>query len=120
MKITLLLSASILALAGCASAPKMGNVIPQAGGVYQVAGVGESSEVALKSALFSAETTCKAQRKRHVITGQKTQYKGVVSEDTNRTVNAAAQVIANVTGSWVPSLSNDDDYQLTLTFACEA
>lgn len=120
MKKTLLTVSTILALAGCASTPEMGNVIPQAGGIYQVAGLAESNEIALKSALYSAETTCKAQRKRHVVTGKQTKYKGTVSEDTNRSVNSAAQVLANVTGKWVPTLSNDDDYQITLTFTCEA
>jgi hypothetical protein len=119
MKITLI-AAIVLALTGCASSPQLGNVIPQAGGVYQVAGAGSTSDIAMKSALYTAETTCKPLRKRHIVTGQKTLYKGTVSEDTNRTVNNAAQVLATVTGRWVPTLSSDDDYQITLTFMCEA
>jgi hypothetical protein len=120
MKKTLAAFLALATLAGCASTPKMGNVMPLEGGIYQVDGLGSTSEIALQSALYSAETTCKDQHKRHVVTGQKTQYKGLVSQDTNRAIDSAAQVVANITGSWVPTLSNDDDHRITLTFKCEA
>lgn len=118
MKKTLVAFAAFVALAGC-STPQMGNVLPMQGGLYQVDGVGAASDDAMKSALYSADTTCKGLNKHHVITGQKTTYKGVVSQDTNRALDTAAQVLASATGKYLPSLSNDDDYRITLTFKCE-
>lgn len=121
MKKSLIIAASIAALlTGCASGPKMGNIIPQAGGVYQVVTSGESKDEALKSALFSAESTCKERKMRHVVTSQKTAYKGMVSEDANRTINKAADIASTLSGGWIPTLSNDDDYQMTLGFTCES
>lgn len=112
--------AAAIALAGCASTPRMGNVVPLAGGAYQVLGKGYTSEQALESALYSAETTCKARQRRHVITNQSTQYKGMVSEGANRAMNQAATVAAAVTKNWVPTLSSEDDYQITVGFTCES
>jgi hypothetical protein len=120
MKKVFALILTLAAVSGCASAPDIGNVIPMEGGIYQGDGMGASSESAMKSALYTAEATCKQQRKRHVIVSQKTQYKGVVSQETNRAIDGAAQALANLTGKWTPSLSNDDDYQISLTFKCES
>lgn len=109
-----------LALAGCASNPPLGNVVPQPGGVYQVTGIAESNDAAMASALYTADTTCKPLKKHHVVTGQKTEYKGIVSESTNKNVNAAADAINGLTGKILPTLSTDTDYRVTLTFMCEA
>jgi hypothetical protein len=112
--------AILASVTGCASTPDIGNVIPMEGGIYQGEGQGSSSESAMKSALYTAEATCKAQGKRHVVVSQKAQYKGVVSQETNRAIDGAAQALANITGKWTPSLSNDDDHQISLTFKCES
>lgn len=106
-------------LSGCAVSPKMGNIIPQAGGKYQVITNGASRDEALKSALFSAESTCKERDMRHIISAQSTNYKGMVSEDANKTMDRAASIVAAVTGTWIPTLSDDEDYQMTLDFSCE-
>ena len=120
MKKTIYLATLALALAGCASNPPLGNVVPQPGGVYQATGIGESNDAAMASALYTADTTCKPLKKHHVVTGQQTEYKGIVSESTNKTVNAAAEAINGLTGAVLPTLSTDDDYRVTLTFTCEA
>jgi len=120
MKKSIAFILSLAFIGGCASTPDIGNVIPMEGGIYQGDGTGPSSESAMKSALYTAEATCKQQRKRHVIVSQKTQYKGVVSKETNRTIDSAAQVLANMTGKMIPTMSNDDDYQISLTFKCES
>lgn len=120
MKKTLFVLAAFAALAGCASTPKLGNVMPMEGGVYQVDGVGGDNDEAMKSALYSAETTCKGQNKHHVVTGQKTAYKGIVSQDTNRAIDTVAQAAFAATGKILPTLSDDTDYRVTLTFKCEA
>lgn len=119
MKTIAITITALIALSGCTT-PQLGTVIPMEGGVYQVDGLSSNKDEALKSALYTAEKTCSAQRKRHIVTGQKTQYKGVVSQDTNRAIDNFAQVVANSTGKWVPTLSNDDDYRVTLSFKCDA
>jgi hypothetical protein len=116
----LLFATLAVALVGCASAPKLANVIPQPGGMYQVTGLAESKEIALKSALYSAEQTCKPLGKRHVVTAQQTAYKGIVSEGANQVVSAAASLVSAMTMSIVPTLETDEDYQVALTFQCEA
>lgn len=65
-------------VAGCASTPKMGNVIPGESGIYQVVTTGEDSDEALSSALFSAKTTCEQRHMRFVVIDQKQEYKGLV------------------------------------------
>jgi hypothetical protein len=117
---TLYLAALGVALAGCASSPKLANVIPQPGGVYQVNGIGKSNDIAMKQALYTAEQTCKPQNKRHVVTSQQAGYDGVLSESTNKAVNTAANVAANLAGAYVPTLSTNHDYRVSLTFTCEA
>lgn len=120
MKVKIFTAAlSAVIITGCASGPQMGNVIPKSGGVYQAISDGSTKQEALESALFSAESTCKARNMRHVVSGEQTKYKGVVSEETNNVVNSAQGIITAVTGQWVPTLSKDDDYQVTLTFSCE-
>ena len=109
---------AILMLAACASRQR--NVIPLEGGMYSVTGLGANSDVALRSALNSARATCKPQQKHHIVTDQTMQYKGIVSQDANRALDNAAQKIADATGRFVPTISNDDDYRLTLTFKCES
>jgi hypothetical protein len=118
MKTKLIAVTAAIILCGCAT-PELGTVIPMEGGIYQVDGLSSNKDEALKSALYTAEKTCSAQHKRHIIIGQKTQYKGVVSQDTNRAIDNIAQAVANSTGKWVPSLSNDGDYRVTLSFKCE-
>lgn len=110
----------VLGLAGCASTPPLGNVIPEAGGHYQAIGLGSSSEGAMGSALYTAEMTCKPQHMHHIVTGQQMQYKGALSEGANRAVSSVTQAVSSLTHAWVPSMSRDDDYQVILSFTCEA
>lgn len=105
-------------LAGCATS-KPANVVPMAGGTYKTTGISESEDDALKVALASAESTCGKRNMRHVVSNQETKYKGVVSEQTNRNLNKASE-LASLAGVYIPGLGGDDDYQVTLTFACEA
>lgn len=111
------LTVSALALAGCAST-KPANVVPQANGVYKVTGIAATENDALQSALKTAEATCEKRNLRHVVSDQITMYKGVVSQDTNKTVNKA-QELAVYAGLWIPTLSGDSDYEVALTFTCE-
>nr|WP_319564227.1 hypothetical protein [uncultured Rhodoferax sp.] len=120
MQIKFLALASIVAFsAGCASTPPLGNVIPQAGGSYQVISTGSTKNDALASALHTAESTCSARKMHHIVSGEQTKYKGVVSEETNTTLNKAQEIIAATTGAWLPTLSGDEDYQMTMSFSCE-
>jgi hypothetical protein len=104
---------------GCASTPKMGNIIPAEGGIYQVVTTGETKDAALESALYSAETTCKGRQMRHVVLDQSTEYKGLVTEGTNQTIDKAQEIIAATTGTFFPTLSGENDYRNTMRFKCE-
>lgn len=107
-------------IAGCSSTPKMGNVIPGEAGIYQVVTTGESNDEALSSALYSAKTTCEQRQLRFVVIDQKDEYKGMVSEGTNKTLNKVAGIVGATTGSYIPTLSGEDDYRITMRFKCEA
>ncbi len=105
-------------IVGCGSTPKMGNVIPNEGGIYQVITSAEDNESALQSALYSAETTCKNRTMRHVVLAQEVKYKGMVSESANQTINKTREIVA-FTGLWIPGLTQETDYQITMRFKCE-
>ena len=105
MKIKFIAIASFAAFAaGCASTPPLGNVIPKAGGNYQVIASGSTKQEALASVLYTAESTCSARKMRHIVSGEQTKYKGLVSEETNTTMNKAQELIAATTGAWLPTL----------------
>lgn len=115
----LVVAAGIAAfVSGCATAPA--SVIPQANGTYQVIGAGGSKKEALDSALKSADSTCAARKMRFVVKDQKATYNGVVDESTNKMIDTAANLFQSLKGSMVPTLSGEDDHQMTLTFSCEA
>lgn len=111
--------AAAVIVAGCTSTPKMGNVIPEEGGIYQVVTTGESNDTALSSALHSAKTTCEQRQSRFVVLDQKTEYKGLVSEDSNRAIDKVAGIVSAVAFIPIPTLSGDDDYRITMQFKCE-
>ena len=101
-------------LAGCASTPEMGNVIPSEGGIYQVVATGENDKEALSSALFSAKRTCDQRQMRFVVIDRREDYKGLVPEDANNVINKVSEIVP------IPTLSGDDDYRITMRFKCEA
>ncbi len=105
-------------LTACAST-KPANVVPLAAGAFRTTGFGESENEAQAAALKVAASTCSKASKRHVITAEQTKYKGVVSEATNRNLNKVGE-LASYAGAWIPGLGGDDDYEVTLTFSCEA
>jgi hypothetical protein len=105
---------------GCASSPDLGNVIPGEGGIYDVVATGEDNEEALSSALSSAKATCEQRQMRFVVIDRKEEYKGLVSEGTNNVINKAAEIVAATTATYVPTLSGEDDYRLTMRFKCES
>ncbi len=117
---SILVLACSTVLFGCStiSSPKMGNVIPQAEGKYQLVTSGTSEESALKSGLYTAETTCKKKKMTPVVTGQSNTYKGLLPEGNSKKVAVAVGVVSAVSGVRLPSLSGED-YQLTMDFYCE-
>lgn len=105
-------------LTACAST-QPANVLPLAGGQYRTTGIAETERDAQAAAIKAADSTCSKQSKRAEVSNIETKYKGVVSEVTNRNINKAGELAAAV-GVWMPGLSGDDDYEVTLTFACAA
>lgn len=105
-------------LAGCTTT-KMGNVIPGEHDLYQVISIGKTADAALASALYSADTTCKQRRLRHIVLSHKTEYKGVISSDAAETVEKVLEIILNETGKQAPAVAGDNDYRTTMEFKCE-
>jgi len=104
--------------AGCTTT-KMGNVIPAENDLYQVISVGKSADAALASALYSADTTCKQRRLRHIVLNHKTEYKGMISSDAGETVEKVLEIILKETGKEVPTVAGDNNYRTTMQFKCE-
>ncbi len=108
-----------VAMGGCASNPRVDNVIPLEGGVYEAFATGRSKEAALRPVLYSADVTCHERLMRFVVLEEKTQYKGLVSESTNQVIDKAEELIVATTGESFPTLSGDDDYHVSIRFRCE-
>jgi hypothetical protein len=108
-----------LILTACAST-KPANVMPLTGGQYKTTGMAASQDDAQKAALDAAAETCSKRNLRHVVQNETTAYKGVVSEDTNKNLQAVSAVLSWTRFRGIPTLSGDDDYQVTLTFTCES
>ena len=105
-------------LAGC-TAPKMGNVIPAENDLYQVISIGKSEDTALASALYSAETTCKQRRMRHIVLSHKTEYKGLITSEAGEAIEKVFEIILKESGKQSPAVSGDNDYRTTMQFKCE-
>lgn len=111
----LLMICCTIALAGCIAT---GQTIPKANGQYLAIGKGASKTAARDVVLKTASKTCKNQNKRHVMGNDEvTTYKGIVSEDTNRNVNAVLDIAAYA-GVYAPGLSSKEDYEMTMEFTC--
>lgn len=106
-----------LLLTACAA--PLGTVIPLEGGLYVAQGVGPVRDYALQHALYTAEATCKGYGKRHVVTGQKVEYRGTVSESTASFLNNLSQSVATTTGKYMPTMTNPDDYKVSIRFKCD-
>lgn len=119
MKIKLLSSLALaLILTACASS-KPANVMPMAGGQFRTTGFGEDENAAQGAAIKAAQAACDKQSRRLEVVSTQTKYKGVVSEETNKNL-ATAGKLASYVGAWVPTLTDDNDYEVTLQFTCAA
>lgn len=92
--------------------------MPYEGGRYVSTGAADNAADALDMANRTASKCCMDQARRHVILNTENSYQGVVSEETGRLLNTAADLAA-MAGQWVPTLGSSDDYQTRLTFRCE-
>lgn len=109
---------AIAFISGCAT-PKMGNVIPSENNLYEVISVGKSEDVALASALYSAETTCKQKRLNHIVLNHKTEYKGIISASVGESIEKVIGIIFKETGKEAPAIAGENDYRTTMQFKCE-
>lgn len=107
-------------LSGCSSTTEMTNVIPREGGIYEVVATGEDKQETLSSALSASQTECRQRGMRFVVVDRKEEYKGVLgTEGTSKAVDTVSGIVTATTGNYVPSLSRDDDYRVTMLFKCE-
>ena len=107
-------------LPGCTTpAPRLGNVIPQEGGLYQVITTGKSEQSALESALYSAERTCGAEGMRHVVLDHRTEYKGLGTEAWAQTIEQVQRIILGSGGQRRTEIAGEEDYRVSMQFRCE-
>lgn len=118
MRSTVLIGA-LLALAGCASYP-MGTVVPKPDGIYEALASSPDKGYAFLVALHTAEVTCANRKMRHVVLGQQAKYNGLFSEQSSNAMAKLAEVAANTTGRYMPTLSTSSDYTVMVAFRCEA
>lgn len=116
----LLLAALVpsLLLAACATTPSS-LVIPRENSQYDTVGVGKTRLVAMNQAIKSANSTCQSQRGQMVVVSDKTRYNGVVDEQTGRIIERVGSAVGAIAGIASPSMSRDDDYEVTVTFRCQ-
>jgi hypothetical protein len=119
MRTRLYIPLALAILSGCAASPKMGNVIPAENNRYQAIAVGKTADIALASALYTAQTTCKHRNLRHIVLTHKTEYKGMLAEGSAESIDKALAIILQQTGEQLPKLAADDDYRTSMQFKCE-
>lgn len=123
----LLVLACIVTLSGCATEPRKakiwGNVIPKPDNTYTVETRGESVQNVTARALESAAVVCNERGMRHIVTGQKAEYKGAYGTEAARDIiDAQAKAIADMKRqTWLyPFYERRNDYQAVMDFRCES
>lgn len=122
----LLIAAAIASLAGCATGPELpkvrGNVTPLANNAYQVTSTAANAQDAQKKALESAQAVCNERAMRHIVSSQKTEYKGQYGTEAARDIiDQKNQTIAALKRQTyiVPLYERRNDYVATVDFTCE-
>ena len=109
-------------VSACATTPNHSLAIQKENQTFEVTGLGKTELIAKNNAISAANKTC-GSRSTPIVIDEKTQYagalKGVVNESTGQMIQAAASVIGNMTGMKT-GINQDDDYQTTLNFRCQA
>lgn len=125
MKKTITLStlfSSVVLFAACSSNPTTTMAVQKENSLFEVTGLGKTQVISKNNAITAANKTC-GSRATPIIVDEQSAYngalKGVVDEKTGQLIQAAANVIGNIAGKSA-GLSQDDDYQTTLTFRCQA
>jgi predicted lipoprotein with Yx(FWY)xxD motif len=109
-------------LSACASTPKNSLAIQKENNQFEVTGLGKTQIISKNNAVSAANKAC-GRSATPIIVEDKTQYqgalKGVVNEETGQIIQAAASILGSVTGVKT-GIAQDEDYQTTLTFRCQA
>jgi hypothetical protein len=115
---TLATLSTLAVLTACASTPTS-LVIPRENSQYDTVGMGKTRIIAMNQAMQSANSTCHAQRGQAIVISDKTRYNGVVDEQTGRIIERVGSAVGAIAGIVSPSISRDDDYDVTVTFRCQ-
>jgi hypothetical protein len=110
----------ILLTAGCSST-RTTSVMPRQDNVYQISATSDDKNDALDATLKQAKKTCKAKDMHYVVVDEQSKYQGVLSENTAKNINKAASIaeVFYFPLMFIPSLTSDDDYEVTVLFKCE-
>ena len=123
MKHILMISSalSVFLLSACSSTPiQHTTVIQKANNHYEVIGLGKSNIISKNNAVNAANKSCG--KLATIVIDEKTTYngvlQGVIAPQTGKLIQAATSVLGKLSGTKT-DISNDDDYQTTLTFQCK-
>lgn len=111
--------AGLIALTGCATQPPLPAVMMRENNQYEVVGQGPSRAIARERAVQAANTTCNRGGYAAVIASDQERYNGVLGEQTGRVIDNVGRAVGAVTGIRTPTMTRDDDYELTLRFYCK-
>lgn len=106
----------MIVLSGCA-ANGLATVVPGEA-ANQAVGYGYDEDAALIRATEAAEEYCDELGQRHVVTHKERKYNGTLDEESRKAADIASSV-ASFAGAWTPSVNDNNDYEITLTFKCQ-
>ena len=109
---------TISSLVACAS--PHATVTAWAGGDYVAKATAGQGIRAEQTALQAARSTCADRGGRLTVLSSDIRYKGLVSEDANRTIDKARDLLLVTTGTAAPGLGTAEDYTANLRFVCDA
>lgn len=114
-------SLAVLALAGCASSPKLYSpVLPMEDGTNTTETMGKTEQQSMVMATRNAERYCKfyTDSPRYVVISRKTDYAGLLSdEDTARNIEKGVVIASRLSFGVIPA-GIDTDWRTTLVFKC--
>jgi len=119
MKIKFLSSIALALILTACSTSKPPNVLPLSAGQYKTTGFGEDENAAEGAAIKAATEACEKQKRRLEVASREVKYKGAVSEETSKNLKTLSTV-ASFAGVFLPTLKDDNDYEVTLQFTCAA
>jgi len=105
-----------LTLSGCSTTTT--TLYPQSNGKFQVVSLSRAQGSGVSSAMRKAQQVCQAQGKHAVILKHTSRYQGT-DKQVGEISEVASTIASDVTGNFIPSLKQNNDYKSVLLFRCK-